>query len=195
MMDQPTPQGRIEIAHRLSIKIDDPAGFERPDVVYFDDDLLAGTLDTKLVLELARRTYFLLSYRLVRHGEQDAHTINIRSSFTGRHCRHTGRNSQCGGGQTSLHETAAGFLRIPSKSGGVRHNLLLRMQPEYARLLAANMLGGSLVSGTTLSETLLHTALRVNFGSYQRSLRPRRLWFDSEQHARLSAPGRPPAKP
>jgi len=30
----------IEIAHRLFVEVDDATGFERPDIVYFDDDLL-----------------------------------------------------------------------------------------------------------------------------------------------------------
>ena len=33
----------IEVAHRLLIKVDDAARFERPDIVYFNDGLLIAT--------------------------------------------------------------------------------------------------------------------------------------------------------
>ena len=42
IMDQPALQGRIEITHRLSVKINDTTGFERSDIIYFNDDLLTG---------------------------------------------------------------------------------------------------------------------------------------------------------
>src|SRR5882724_2082494 len=35
----------IEIAHRLFVEVDDATGFERPDIVYFDDDLLVDALN------------------------------------------------------------------------------------------------------------------------------------------------------
>jgi hypothetical protein len=45
IMDQPALQGRIEIAHCLSVKVYYTTGCERPDVIYFNDDLPAGTLN------------------------------------------------------------------------------------------------------------------------------------------------------
>jgi hypothetical protein len=41
-VDDTELEGRIEIAHRLLIKIDDTTGFERPDIVYFNDRSLIG---------------------------------------------------------------------------------------------------------------------------------------------------------
>ena len=41
-VDESALEGWIEVAHRLFIKVDDAARFERPDIVYFDDDTLLG---------------------------------------------------------------------------------------------------------------------------------------------------------
>jgi len=42
MLDQPALEGRIEIAHRLPVKINDTTGFERPDIIYFAITLLSS---------------------------------------------------------------------------------------------------------------------------------------------------------
>ena len=41
-VDDSALEGWIEVAHRLSIKVDDATGFERPDIVYFNDRSLMG---------------------------------------------------------------------------------------------------------------------------------------------------------
>ena len=41
-MNDSALQGWIEIAHRLFIEVDDATGFERPDIVDFDDGALLG---------------------------------------------------------------------------------------------------------------------------------------------------------
>jgi len=45
IMDQSALQGRIEIAHCLSVEVYYTTRCERPDVIYFNDDLPAGTLN------------------------------------------------------------------------------------------------------------------------------------------------------
>lgn len=44
-MDDSAFEAWIEVAHRLSIEIDDATGFERPDIIYFNDGSLIGDLD------------------------------------------------------------------------------------------------------------------------------------------------------
>jgi hypothetical protein len=41
-VDDSALEGWIEIAHRLFIKVDDATGFERPNIVYFNDGSLTG---------------------------------------------------------------------------------------------------------------------------------------------------------
>jgi hypothetical protein len=41
-VDDSALEGWIEVAHRLFIKVDNATRFERPDIVYFNDDSLIG---------------------------------------------------------------------------------------------------------------------------------------------------------
>src|SRR5215213_5066756 len=43
--DQSEFESWIKIAHRLFVEVDDATGFERPDIIYFNDGLLSGALN------------------------------------------------------------------------------------------------------------------------------------------------------
>src|SRR5215217_7180622 len=43
--DQSEFERWIKIAHRLFVEVDDATGFERPDIIYFNDGLLSGALN------------------------------------------------------------------------------------------------------------------------------------------------------
>jgi hypothetical protein len=47
-VDDSALEGWIEVAHRLFIKVDDATGFERPDIIYFNDGSLIGDFNKRV---------------------------------------------------------------------------------------------------------------------------------------------------
>src|SRR5450830_609092 len=74
-VDDPELQGWIEIAHRLFIKVDDATGFERPDIIYFNDGSLIGGFNQgvcgPIVFAIADATERLTQISLDRGGPRD----------------------------------------------------------------------------------------------------------------------------
>ena len=68
-------EGWIEVAHRLFIEVGDATGFERPDIVYFNDGSLIGDLNKRVrrpvVFAMADAAKGFAQVNLDRGGPRD----------------------------------------------------------------------------------------------------------------------------